>query len=107
MKYVWGYIPLLIWLVVMVYMISRSEEKRETFDYHQTISVISSEDIKYFLSEDGYWINHRMVKGFKVIEPWPGKYSVQVYIPWSSHCVRSGFQNRKDAENWLVDFLRS
>ncbi len=91
----------LLFSVVLVRFVTRNEPS------YQPNKLYLPADLQgYVRSEDGYWISLSKIYGFKVVETFPGKYSVLAYLSYSSYTLKSGFFFKDEAEQWLLAILQ-
>lgn len=79
--------------------------------YHKSENVanpelINTKNQQLFIYESGTAINFHKIEKFRVSNPAPYKYEVNAYIGWTCYTIKSGFDKKEDAEQWLINFLK-
>ncbi len=60
---------------------------------------------RFLKTEDGYWLNINHVKGIRVCNKSPGKYTVVAYVSGICYDLKSGFSEYDSAAKKLVEIL--
>ncbi len=68
--------------------------------------IIIGKDQQVFIYKKGTAIQLSLIKKFRVSNPFPNKYEIDAYIGWDTYVIKSGFNKREDAEEWLELFLK-
>lgn len=99
------FLPLGVWLIILVIFYVDSYRSVPS-EPDANPGIIIGKDQQIFIYKKGTAIQLSFIKKFRVSNPAPYKYEIDAYIGWDTYVIKSGFNKREDAENWLESFLK-
>ncbi len=106
-KFMW-FIPAVLGFIILLFVLSTKTNGRVHID--ESIKrldpkLICNDVVGVFIYKSGVAIKFSDIDKFRVSNPWPYQYEIEAWIGWREFTIKGGFSDRKEAENWLEDFL--